>query len=218
MRNLNKIQTKLTWFKIPNLMFYVVLITSISYFAELGLTFNSKTMLVSSILNFDKGLILKGEYWRIFSYIFLMPRVRFPLAFLYIYIINYISNSLEAYWGAAKLTLYYFFGIVFTTIAGFLAGSTNVIFLNLSLIFVFVEIYSDVNVTFFSVINLRASWLGVLNCVIFLIKFIMSIFIFNLPNLLAESAAIFTFVLFFGPSYFINIFNNLRNFMLGQRL
>lgn len=208
---------KLKWIKIPNLMFYIVLFSGILYFAEIVLRVNSKSVLFYSLLTFDKAAILRGEVWRLITYVFLIPKIHFVLAFLYVYIINFVGNSLEAHWGVGNLTLYYLIGFVFTTLVGFIGGTTNIVFLNLSLVFVFVVIYPSMSLTLFSILNLKTSWLGGLTAFLFLTKLIISLILFNLSNLLAETVAVLLFLMFFGPNYFINLFKQLKNFMIRQR-
>lgn len=217
LNRVNGFQKRIKWLKIPNFMFYIVLFSMVLYFAEIMLRLTSKNMLLYSTLEFNKVAILKGEVWRIFSYVFLIPKIHIALAFLYVYVLNFVSNSLEVHWGASKLTAYYILGYILTTIVGFIGGSTNIVFLNLSLIFVFVVIYPDMSITLLSFINIKAVWLGSLNAILFLAKLIISLVIFNLSNLLAELVAIFMFILFFGPSYFINLFLSVKRFMKRQR-
>lgn len=213
---INSLQRKMAWFKLPNFMFYIILFSTLIYFAEVGLRVNSKNMLFFSVLEFNKAAILRGEFWRIFTYVFLIPKVHFVLAFLYIYILNFVGNSLEAHWGAANLTIYYFLGFVLTTLIGFVGGTTNIVFLNLSLIFVFVAIYPNMSLNLFSFFNVKAGWLGGLTATLFAVKFVISLIIFNLSNLLAEAVSILLFLMFFGPSYFINLFKSVKRFMNRQ--
>ena len=216
MKNIG-LQRKMAWFKIPNFMFYIILFSAILYLAEIVLRINTKNISLYSILEFKKEAVLKGEVWRVFSYVFLIPKAKFVFAFIYIYALNFVSNSLEVHWGAANLTIYYFLGYVLNLLVGFIAGTTNIVFLNLSLIFVFCEICPNMNLNLFSFINFRTSWLGYLTTALFLIKLAISSIVLNLGNLLTELASIALFLLLFGPGYFINQFKKLKQFMNRQR-
>lgn len=215
--DVNKLQRKFGWLKLPNFMFYVVVITGVSYFADLILRFTSRAIFFSSFLKFDKFLILHGEPWRILSYVFLCPHMHIFLVFLYLYLLNFIGNSLESHWGAFNLTFYYLFGYFLTTCVGFLVGSTTIVFLNLSLILVFVVIYPDINLNLFYFINVRANWLGIVCVLLFMAKLIVSLVVFNLGDLCAEIVALLNFIIFFGVRYFFNLFSKFKQFMNRQR-
>ena len=86
MKNIG-LQRKMAWFKIPNFMFYIILFSAVLYLAEIVLRINTKNIFLFSILEFKKEAVLKGEIWRVFSYIFLIPKVNLALAFLYIYVL-----------------------------------------------------------------------------------------------------------------------------------
>src|SRR5580704_11708289 len=85
------------------------------------------------MLTLDTESVQHGQVWRLFTYLFL-PRtsniiwIFFSLGFVY-----YIGSSLEAHWGSFQFNVYYFVGMVGTTVAAVVTnGDQTNYWLNLS--------------------------------------------------------------------------------------
>jgi len=157
-------------FGVPRLMLYIVVISAIVFLVGSGLT---------SRLYFHPGLILRGEVWRLITWVF-MPvsnQVFFVLIALYFY--YFIGNALEREWGTSKFTIFYISGVVLNIIYGFavwiLMGRVTQIvpnFLNLSMLFAFAVLFPDHTVRLFFVIPIKIKWLALLNVAFFVYSFI----------------------------------------------
>ena len=165
-----------------------------------------------SFLTLEPALVLRGEVWRLVSYIFipqyfLDPRggsmVLQSLFFLlYIWFMIWIGNSLEHTWGAFRVTLYYVSGMIGVTLATFLLGAGQSegnglpLFLNLSLFFAFATLFPNIQIYVLLFIPLRVKWVALITLVlVVLVPFIGA-------SLLVKVAMIISFlnyVLFFGP-------------------
>jgi hypothetical protein len=118
-------------------------------------------------LNMDPDLVMKGQVWRLVSYIFipalghwwLMPDylwLTFWLMFLWM-----MGEGLEHAWGAFKLNCYYLIGMIGTTIATFFFGySFNTYILNLSLLFAFATLFPNYVIYIFLVLPIRIKWIA----------------------------------------------------------
>lgn len=207
-------------FGIRNLMLYLVAASGIAYIFGMMDT----THMLFSYLNFNPPMILRGQIWRLVTFL-LMPidpdNIFFELISLYFY--YFIGSSLERQWGTGRFTIYYFTGVLLNIIFGFASyyipaalGSNMAIlgaaqsylmtssYLNLSMFFAFASIWPDQIVLLFFIIPIKMKWLAIVDAAFFLISIIMymSYFPFNLLPLVA----ILNFFLFCGS----NLFGNFR--------
>jgi hypothetical protein len=162
-----------------------------------------------SFLTLEPALVLRGEVWRLVSYIFI-PQVFLeyrdpilqPLFFLlYVWFMIWVGNSLEHAWGAFRLTLYYGLGMVGVTVAAFLLGfgqseGNNLpLYINVSLFFAFATLFPNVQIYVLLFIPLKVKWLA-------LISLVPILFTFVFAPLLIKTAIVISlinYVLFFGP-------------------
>src|SRR5258708_1957727 len=152
---LARLERRLGKFAIPQLMTYVVGAQAIVYVLELlrpG---------YASFLLLRPELVLRGQVWRLVSYIFLPPASNplfliFALMWLWM-----IGRSLEEVWGAFKLNFYFLLGMIGTTAAAVITGQpmTNVFF-EISLFLAFATLFPDYQLYILLLLPLRAKWLG----------------------------------------------------------
>ena len=104
---------------IPQLMKYIALGNVFVYVADL-LTQGMATML----LGFYPGLILRGQVWRLVSFVFVpvitVSGIWGPFFFaLTTYFYYWIGTALERQWGTTRFTVFYGLGVVFNIAVGF---------------------------------------------------------------------------------------------------
>src|SRR6266481_473783 len=75
-----------------------------------------------SALDLDPARIRHGEVWRLITYIFVPQTLSFWIV-LALWFLWFIGEGLERAWGPFRLTLYFFVGMIGTTIAAFFFGS-----------------------------------------------------------------------------------------------
>jgi membrane associated rhomboid family serine protease len=71
-----------------------------------------------SALDLDPARIRHGEVWRLVTYIFVPQTLSFWIV-LALWFLWFIGEALERAWGSFRLTLYFFVGMIGTTIAAF---------------------------------------------------------------------------------------------------
>jgi hypothetical protein len=115
------------------------------------------------MLTLDTESVQHGQVWRLFTYLFL-PRtsniiwIFFSLGFVY-----YIGSSLEAHWGSFQFNVYYFAGMVGTTVAAVVTnGDQTNYWLNLSLMLAFGTLFPNEEIQFFF-IGIPAKWLAMVD-------------------------------------------------------
>ena len=151
---------------IPNLMLYIIIGSAI----VMGLYYLGYPQ-IYNILSFDRSAILKGQVWRLFSYVFTMSGggIFFTLIMLYCY--YSLGRALEMTWGTLRFNLYYISGILLMDIFAMLFGgisiagldssvyfySGNMISsLHLSLLLCYATSYPDARFVIFFIIPIRA--------------------------------------------------------------
>jgi hypothetical protein len=194
---------------IPNLMLYITA-TMLVVFALGFLGFD-----VSSYLDFNWALILRGQIWRIFTFIALPPasgNILFTLISMYFY--YFIGNSLENEWGPDRFTLYYIFGVVGLIIAGILTGASTNYYLNMSLFFAFATLYPEHKILLFFVIPVKIKWLAWLDAAFFAFSFLQGVgYGIRFGDWSIPAAILFSLInyfLFFGPDLWRGIQDKMR--------
>ena len=113
---IDKLERKYGRFAIPNLTLYIVICYVIGFFLEM---INPSLI---HLLSLDPGMILKGQFWRLFTWLFSSPGsdnvFLFAISILFFY--YPIGTSLERTWGNFRYTLYIFMGLFFTILSAFL--------------------------------------------------------------------------------------------------
>ena len=187
-------------FGIPNLMLWVVIGSIIVYL----LTLIDRTGSLGGYLAFSPTLILRGQVWRLITFVLILPPYGNPLfAAISLYFYFFIGRTLEQQWGTPKFTLFYLCGVLFHIIGGFLvwafAGQPIYIglsahYLNLSMFFAFASLYPNMQILLFFLIPIKMKWLAWLDAAYFLYGIIVNPF----PIRLLPVIAILNYFLFFG--------------------
>ena len=194
---LYKLENKIRRFSIEKLM-QIISVVMLAVFAVdtvLALSTDGQALSLNAWLSFDRNMIMRGQVWRIISFIFVYPtgsNVLFTL--LGIYFFYWTGNAVEGYWGKARFNLYYLFGIIGTIVAGFIVGYIDNLYLNLSIFLAFATMFPDTQVMLFFIIPIKVKWLGIAEGVLLALLFIIG----SWADRAAIIAAILNFLLFFG--------------------
>lgn len=150
-------------FALPNLMMYVVLGNVLVYCMD---QFSAGTF--SAMLCFSRAAILRGELWRLVTFLF-VPEASSNLLFfaLSLYFYYFIGGALEQEWGSQRFTVFYAMGVLLTLLTGLIAGSASMTYVNLSLFFAFATLYPDTQFLMFFFLPVKAKWLAWLDAVLF---------------------------------------------------
>ena len=161
-RFLEKLERKLKWLSIPNLMLIVVGAMGVVFVMNylIGMSAGQS---IYSMLTFDKALIAKGQVWRVFTFLFLPPsgNVFFALIGLYFYWL--IGSSLENEWGSFGFTVFYLLGAVGAIISGLITGYATNDYLNMSLFLAFALLNPNYTVYVFFIIPVKMKWLALID-------------------------------------------------------
>lgn len=208
---LDKLERKFGRFSIPNLTTYLLAAYVIGYVTR---------YLMPSLLSWltlEPGLILRGQVWRIISWIFIAPGENLFFFVLMVMLYYSLGNALERTWGAFRYNVYIFSGLLFTVIGAFILyaalnamygayltdGSTlvfsgmgglfSVSYIYMSIFLAFAVTYPDMEVLLYFIIPIKMKWMGIVYGVMILYSIITG----NLFTRIAIVASVLNFIIFF---------------------
>jgi len=188
---LDKLERKLGKFAIRNLMAYIVGITGIVF----ALSYYDKSGFVINKLMLIPALVLKGEVWRLITYIFIPPSLSLIWILFTLYFYYMVGNALEHEWGSFRFNIFYLIGMIGTTIAAFITGyGATSLYLNLSLFLAFAKIYPDYELLMFFIIPVKMKYLAMLEWVFIAFTVITG----DMSTRIIAVVSILNYFLFFG--------------------
>lgn len=186
-------------FGIPNLMRYLVIGNVIVFFL-----LRMSSYAAVSFLSFQWDRILRGELWRLVTFLF-MPSTAEPFTLiLSLYFMYFVGNLLEQEWGTPKFNLYYFSGAALTVLTGIISyyafgssGGVSTYYVGLSMFLAFAALYPDARLMLFYVIPVKAKWLAIADAALFAVDVIGALLAGNFLAALLPVAAMLNFLVFF---------------------
>jgi membrane associated rhomboid family serine protease len=113
------------------------------------------------LLTLSPQAIAHGQVWRLVTYLFIPIDMSIWWVLFNLYFVWMVGSNLEAEWGAFKLNVYYFVGMLGTTAAALITGGAQGNFyLNLSVFFAFATLFPEYEILIFFVVPVRMKWLG----------------------------------------------------------
>lgn len=146
---------------ISNLM----LVIAIGNLAVYVLSLIDPSNLVYGYLYFSRTLIMKGQIWRLFTYVFTylndVSGRYLLLAVVSLFCYYQFGKILESYWGTFRFNLYYLVGIVLTDAAAMLFGfGADATALNLSLFLAVATIAPESRVLLLFIIPIKMKYMA----------------------------------------------------------
>jgi len=194
------LETRVGFLGVPRLMQMIAVLNGLVYLLHL---FRPSYVLALLLI---PERILHGEVWRLVSYIFVPeillrggnPALQALFLFIYLWFLVWMGDALEHAWGAFRVTLYYFLGMVGVTIASFFFGGGGLFafLLNLSLFFAFATLYPDVQIYVLFLLPLKVKWLALMS----LAPLILELLWGSLSTKAAILVSFLNYFVFFGPS------------------
>ncbi|MBQ8136214.1 MAG: rhomboid family intramembrane serine protease, partial [Clostridia bacterium] len=158
MRLIDQLERKLGRFYIRGLMKYICFGMAGIY--VLDLFFYTSGISASAFLAFDRDLILRGQVWRLVSFILIPPSSSPIFILLSLYFYYFLGTTLENQWGSRRFNLYYLIGIIGADIGGMVLGYNTNEYLNLSLFLTFACLYPDQEILLFFILPVKVRYIG----------------------------------------------------------
>ena len=192
-------------FGIPNLMLYIVAGNVIVYLLMMFTQANDANAL--AFLTLNTSAVLKGELWRIITYVFVPTSSGIFWLLISLYFYYWIGSTLERQWGTAKFTLYYISGVLLTAvgvlIASLISGQSYTVagsyYVNLSMFFAFAFLFPDTQVLLFFLFPIKMKWLAYLDAALFAVDVVRSLLAGNWGGALLPVIALLNFAVFIWP-------------------
>lgn len=186
---LDRMDRKFGKYAISNLMMYIVASMAVVYALEILMPVNLTAYLV-----FSKAAILRGQLWRLVTFLFLPPNSSLLWILFSLYFYWMIGSALENQWGSFRFNMYYLFGMLGTIISGMITGYATNSYLNLSLFLGFALLYPDFQVNLFFILPVKVKYLALLDALGLALSFVMG----DASSRIALMMALLNVLLFFG--------------------
>ena len=176
---------------IPNLMLYISLGTALVYImSEIWGNY-----LLYNLLCFDRGLILRGQVWRLITYPLTYRIDNLLLMAVSLFCYYSIGRAIESIWGTLRFNLFYFSGVILMDVYCMLFGGyASVTYLNLSLFLSYATLFPDAQFLIFFIIPIKAWIFALVDLAIVVMDLILYPFPYNLFSVISLA----NYFLFFG--------------------
>ena len=189
----NGLRRKLEKYAIPNLTLYLIICYGIGYLMQFLVPAGYQYLML------DPFLVLKGQVWRLVTWILIPPdssNIFFVLITLYLY--YSLGGLLERIWGTYKYNVYLFSGLLFTILGAFVLcgysvlmgaqptmytglyllnngsavyfGQFSTYYINMSIFLACAASIPDVQVLLMCLFPIKVKWLGIVYGIILLVN------------------------------------------------
>lgn len=191
MKWLDRLERKFGHFAIKGLMTYIVGLNAIVFFL---MRIDTTGAFVNKLVLYPQR-VLKGEVWRLITYVFIPPSTSPLWIIILLYFYYMVGNALEHEWGSFRFNIYYLVGMLGTTIAAFFTPwGTTAVYLNLSLFLAFARLFPDFELLLFFVLPVKVKYLAWLNWGLIAYTVVFGI----IPDKIAAVVSIVNYFVFFG--------------------
>ena len=201
---LDKLERKIGRYAIPNLTVYLLAGYVIGY----GIIYLMPNMI--GWLTLEPALILRGQVWRIISWVLIPPTTNLISLFFLVLLYYSLGTALERTWGTFRYNVYIFSGILFTVIAVFILygvfffmygaevslssiGLVSTNYITMSIFLAFDAIYPDMEVMIYFFLTIKMKWMAIVYAAMALYYFITG----GIVSRVAIAASLLNFVIFF---------------------
>lgn len=178
MKLLNKLERKLGKYAISNLTLYIIGTYILGYLMQI---FAGNIL---SYLLLDPAMILKGQVWRLVTWLLIPPGSLDIFTILMLYVYYSFGNTLERTWGTFRYNFYIFGGIFTTIIGAFVLHGICILiygvegaavysavhsmffstyYISLSIFLGFALTYPNLQALLFFIIPIKMKWLAVVD-------------------------------------------------------
>jgi len=180
-------------FAIPGLIRYVVALNALVF---LLVHLNPD---YAQVLALDRAAILRGEVWRVVSWIFLPETQSLFWIIFYLLFTWWLGDLLEESWGTFRLNAYYFLGMALCIASAFVFGASGGnLFLNLSLFLAVATLAPNLEILIFFILPVKIKWVALVSLI-----FPAGVLLFGpLAAKMVVVVCLGNYLVFFAPAYF----------------
>ena len=190
---IERLERSFSRYAIPGLIRYVVALNAL-VFILVTLEPN-----YAGVLELNRAGILRGEVWRLVSWIFLPTTLDYFWIIFYLMFTWWLGDLLEGTWGTFRLNAYYFLGMVLCIGSALIFGASGGnLFLNLSLFLAVATLAPNLEILLFLILPVKIKWVA-----LFSLIFPVFVLLFDaLPANMAVVMCLGNSLIFFAPAYF----------------
>lgn len=189
---------------IPNLMRYIVAANAVIYILSL---FDRSGLLLRT-LAMDPGAVLRGQIWRLVTYVLIPTSGSFWLI-ISLFFYYWLGETLERLWGSAKFTVYYVSGALLTSLATLLVYFIDGIsmpvygasYVNTALFMAYALTYPDAMVRIYFILPIKMKWLAILEAVLYALSVVRYAMAGLWGMALLPIVAMLNLFIFFSPDF-----------------
>lgn len=189
---------------IPNLMRYIVAANAVIYIFSL---FDRSGLLLRT-LAMDPGAVLRGQVWRLVTYVLIPTSGSFWLI-ISLFFYYWLGETLERLWGSAKFTVYYVSGALLTSLATLLVYFIDGIsmpvygasYVNTALFMAYALTYPDAMVRIYFILPIKMKWLAILEAVLYALSVVRYAMAGLWGMALTPIVAMLNLFIFFSPDF-----------------
>lgn len=154
---INRLERRIGWIAIGGLPVYVVAAQAIVFVWTLMNPDGAHLLMMD-----PQRVIHLGEWWRLLTFLFLVPFSSPIWAFFFLYFQFVCGQALEGEWGSFRLTLFYLTGALGCMAAAFIVGAdlSAAFFLNETIFLAFAALYPDFQILLFFILPVKVKWLA----------------------------------------------------------
>lgn len=191
---IDRLERKYRRFAVRNLTKYLIIGTAFVFILSLFKKFGD----INQILYLDSHLVLKGQIWRLITFVFVPPIESFWIV-LALYVFYLFGSSLERLWGSFRFNLYYLLGVLSAILAAFLGGKVTSEFLNMSIFLAFAYLYPNFKLLLFFIIPVKIKYLAWFN-----IGYLVLSMVLSPQSRITSVLSLVNFFVFFGGEIYNN--------------
>ena len=169
MKFIDTLEKRFRRFAIPNLTLLLVASQSRCFMLALA-----QPLFVQDLFLIP-DLVIKGEIWRLITFMIVPPRLHPILAIFAVYVFYLMGTSLEEEWGIFRYNLYLAIAYIATLIAVF-AGPVDIadnVYIESSVFLAFAFLYPEFEFLLFFVLPVKVKYLAIFTWALYAFQFLL---------------------------------------------
>lgn len=166
---MDKLEKKLGRYAVPNITRYMVFATLIGYALYYLMLVSDTASVIVEALSFSPAGILRGQIWRILSWILVPSGAPTFWSLLFVLCLLMLGQNMESYLGTFRMNVYFLGGILISSIGGIVIYLCTGLSISLTLYYLLFSLYlmlgifmPDATVRLYFVLPVRMKWLMLL--------------------------------------------------------
>jgi hypothetical protein len=157
---LDRLESRLGRFAIPGLLQFIAILQVVVLVIFIFLPESARTA-YQDLLKLDAAALLRGEVWRLFTYIFIPTTLNPLFAVIGAMFLMWLGKGLDEAWGHFRVNLYVIGGLIPQAIAGLLwGGGMNGMWLYSTALFAMATIYPNEEILLFFILPIKLKWVA----------------------------------------------------------